>query len=81
MQVDLNVRTGAGTNYSIKKYKELTTDGKNHAYKQTYAVLKKGTTVTCKDVQYDGKGRIYIKLASGWICAKGDKGAYVKEKK
>ena len=26
--VDLNVRTGAGTNYSIKKYEALTTDGK-----------------------------------------------------
>lgn len=45
------------------------------------AVLKKGTTVTCKDVQYTSKGLIYIKLASGWICAKGNKGTYVKEKK
>lgn len=45
------------------------------------AILRKGVTVTCKDVQYDSKGRIYIKLASGWICAKGTKGTYVKEKK
>lgn len=44
------------------------------------AILKKGTTVTCKDVQYTSKGYLYIKLASGWICVKGKKGEYAKEK-
>lgn len=40
INVDLHVRAGAGTNYRIKNYNELTEDGKNHAYKQNTAVLK-----------------------------------------
>lgn len=63
VQVDLNVRAGAGTNYRIKNYNELTNDGKNHAYKQTNAVLKPNTTVTCLDV-YIGNNEIWLKIPS-----------------
>lgn len=63
VQVDLNVRTGAGTNYRIKNYNELTIDGKNHAYKQTNAILKPNTTVTCLDV-YIGDNEIWLKIPS-----------------
>ena len=79
---DRQVRISAGSNKLLKR-SELTTALQKCTTADCggKAILKKGTTVTCKDVQYDGKGRIYIKLASGWICAKGDKGAYVKEKK
>ena len=63
VQVDLNVRTGAGTNYRIKNYNELTIDGKNHAYKQTNAVLKPNTTVTCLNV-YIGDNEIWLKIPS-----------------
>lgn len=38
--VDLRVREGAGTNYRIKAYKELTFNAKLHAYRQLHAVLK-----------------------------------------
>lgn len=63
VQVDLNVRTGAGTNYRIKNYNELTIDGRNHAYKQTNAVLKPNTTVTCLNV-YNGDNEIWLKIPS-----------------
>lgn len=76
-QVDLNVRTGAGTNYRIKRYNELTTDGKNHAYKQVYAVLKKGTRVTCQGI-YLKNDEIWIKIPSGFICANYHGKEYIK---
>lgn len=63
VQVDLNVRAGAGTNYRIKNYNELTIDGKNHCYKQTNAVLKPNTTVTCLNV-YIGNNEIWLKIPS-----------------
>ncbi|MDD7622613.1 MAG: glucosaminidase domain-containing protein [Candidatus Onthovivens sp.] len=63
VQVDLNVRAGAGTNYRIKNYNELTIDGKNHAYKQTNAILKPNTTVTCLDV-YIGDNEIWLQIPS-----------------
>lgn len=67
-QVALNVRTGAGTNYRIKKFLELTADGKKHAYNQTNAVLRPNTKVTCKDIIVDGE-EIWLKIPSGFICA------------
>lgn len=66
--VDLKVRKGAGTNYSQKKYSELTEDGKKNAYKQELAVLKKGTKVTCKSVTKKKNGDIWLKIPSGYIA-------------
>lgn len=65
--VDLNVRTGAGINYRIKNYRELTFNGKLHAYKQLHAVLKKGTKVTVQEIIKDGKD-IWLKIPSGYIA-------------
>ena len=50
LQAAMYVRSGAGTRYRIKKRSELTADGKKHAKAGTYAVLKKGTKVTCQAV-------------------------------
>ena len=68
VQVALNVRTRAGKNYRIKNYNELTINGKNHAYKQTSAVLKPNTTVTCLSA-YVGDNEIWLKIPSGFVCA------------
>lgn len=68
VQVALNVRTGAGTNYRIKKYDELTVDGKAHAYKRSNAVLKPKTVVTCLNV-FIGDDEIWLHIPSGFICA------------
>lgn len=77
LQVDLNVRYGAGTNNAIKKYNELTVDGKKHAYIQTNAVLKKGTVVTCLEIVKNGQD-IWIKIPSGYIAAIYQNEIYIK---
>lgn len=61
----LNVRTGPGTKYSIKKRSSLTTNARAHSYNSKYAKLKSGTVVTCVKVSAS-----WIKIPSGWICAK-----------
>lgn len=68
IQVDLHVRAGAGTNYRIKNYNELTVDGKAHAYKQTTAVLKPKTIVTCMYI-YLTNDEIWLRIPSGFVCA------------
>lgn len=77
LQVNLNVRMGAGTSYKNKKYSDLTKDGRKHALNISNAVLKRGTKVTCLKV-ISVKDETWIEIPSGYICAKyGDK-VYVK---
>lgn len=66
--VDLHVRTGAGKQYRIKNYRELTFNAKLHAYKQLHAVLKKGTKVTCLEIIKD-ENNIWFRIPSGFVCA------------
>lgn len=57
----------------IKECAQLTADGMKHAYSD--GCLKKGTTVTVKDVKKDEAGATWVRIPSGWICAitaKGD---------
>lgn len=56
----------------IKGYAQLTRDGMKHAYSD--GCLKKGTTVTVKDVKKDDAGATWVKIPSGWICAITSKG-------
>lgn len=72
---ELNVRYGPGKNYKVKKKSELTVDGRKHCESGTYAVLEKGTTVTC--VKASGN---WICIPSGWICGKDNGEAYVNVK-
>lgn len=51
----------------IKEYAQLTRDGMKHAYSD--GCLKKGTTVTVKDVKKDEAGATWVRIPSGWICA------------
>lgn len=61
----------------IKEYAQLTRDGMKHAYSD--GCLKKGTTVTVKDVKKDETGATWVRIPSGWICAITAKGeVYVK---
>lgn len=77
LQVDLNVRYGAGTNNAIKKYNELTVDGKKHAYIQTNAVLKKGTVITCLEIMENGED-IWLKIPSGYVAGYYQGKEYIK---
>lgn len=56
----------------IKEYAQLTRDGMKHAYSD--GCLKKGTTVTVKDVKKDNSGSTWVRIPSGWICAITPKG-------
>lgn len=68
LQVNLNIRYGAGLNFNIKSYKELTPDAKKHCTNKYTAVLKKGTRVTCKGI-YIVDGNTWMQIPSGFICA------------
>lgn len=74
---NVKVRTGAGTSYRQKKLTELTADGRKHAKSGTYAVLLKGTKVTCKKVVISGSD-IWLQIPSGWVCAKQGNSIYIK---
>lgn len=56
----------------IKEYTQLTKDAMKHAYPD--GCLKKGTTVTVKDIKRDGDGALWVRIPSGWICAITSKG-------
>lgn len=75
-QVELKVRTGAGTNYRAKKRSELTADGRKHD-KDGDACLDKGTRITCQQVKKVGSD-VWIKCPSGWIAAKYQGKTYIK---
>jgi len=77
LQVNLNVRYYAGLQYGIKKYSELTPDGKKHCTNKIYATLKKGTRVTCKGVLIKD-GNTWLEIPSGYICAVYNNKIYVR---
>lgn len=57
----------------IKEYTQLTRDGMKHAHLD--GCLKKGTSVTVKEIKNDEDGATWVRIPSGWICAitaKGD---------
>lgn len=77
LQVDLKVRVGAGTEYRQKNRDELTKNAKNNSKNQMKAVLKKGTKVTCQMI-VKKNSEIWIKIPSGYICAKMGETYYIK---
>lgn len=61
----------------IKEYAQLTRDGMKHAYSD--GCLKKGTTVTVKEIKKDETGATWVRIPSGWVCAITAKGGvYIK---
>lgn len=68
LQVNLNVRQGAGTYFDKKLYKDLTPNAKIHAIYGKYGILKKGTIVTCLEVKHVNSDDIWIRIPSGWIA-------------
>lgn len=76
LQVELKVRTGAGTGCPTKSYSQLTLDGQRHD-KDHDGCLDAGTQVTCQAVKNVGSD-IWILVPSGWIAAYYDGNVYVK---
>ena len=61
---DMNVRDDNGNQ---KLRSQLTVDGKNHSYNQSYAVLKAGTICSVIGKKEDNKYK-WIKIPSGWVA-------------
>ena len=73
---DLNIREQPfGTKM---KFECITQNAKYHSFfdEYGYAILKKGTRVTCKAISKQ-TASIWILIPSGWICAKNSKGVYI----
>lgn len=66
-KANLNVRvTAAGV---LKRWDKLTTSGQSHSDNvDGYAVLRKGTTVTCKEIKVIAS-TVWMRIPSGWIAA------------
>lgn len=71
---ELRVRTGAGTNYVVKTYSQLTDNAKKNAYSD--GSLKKGTRVTCQALKMSGND-VWMQIPSGWIAAYYNGNVYV----
>lgn len=79
---NMNVRSGAGDNYSIKKVKELTKDGRKNALyngDNDPALYKKGTVFTALEIINNSYGK-WAKTPSGYVCIKGSDGITYSEK-
>lgn len=79
---NMNVRTGAGTNYSIKKVSQLTADGKKHATStnpNANAIYKTGTVFTA--LQIINQNGVWAKTPSGYVCIQGVSGKKYCSKK
>lgn len=77
LTTNVKVRAGAGTDARRKKTSELTADGKKHALNQENATLKEGTKVTVQEVK-SVDGDTWVRIPSGWICAKYNGDKYLK---
>lgn len=79
------VRKGAGTEYEIKKVKDLTPDGQRHAVnrnKNVDAQYKRGTRFTALKVMYASNKSIWAETPSGFVCIESAKGTkYCKKVK
>lgn len=72
--VVLNVRKGAGKEYGLVGYNNLTTDGKKHAFGNA---LRAGTKVTVKEISKKEE-ETWLRIPSGWICGQYRDRTYVK---
>ena len=77
LQANMKVRTGPSSSRRWKNRSELTEDGENHSLRQKQAVLRAGTAVTVIKKKKAGRD-IWIKIPSGWICARKGKIIYVR---
>lgn len=75
--VDLKVRDGAGVEFRQKNRSELTENAKKNSKISFKAVLKAGTKVTCLMIVKKGN-EIWLKIPSGFICAKMNDRIYVR---
>lgn len=73
LQSDMYVRDSAGG--KKKPFTKLSVNAKSNGYadQDGNGILRKGTVVTCKDIQ-EKDGGVWIEIPSGWICGVGKSG-------
>lgn len=74
---DMNIRSGAGYKYAIKKVKDMSENGKKHATStnlNSNATYKKGTEFTALEIIKVGSKEYWAKTPSGYICLQGTSG-------
>ncbi len=73
LQSDMYVRDSAGG--QKKPFAKLSVNAKSNGYadQDGNGILKKGTVVTCKDIQ-EKDGGVWIEIPSGWVCGVGKSG-------
>ena len=76
LEQDLYVRDAA--NGSKVKFDKLTMNAQENGKKDLfgYGILKKGTRVTCQGIKILPNDNVWIKIPSGWICARNSKNIY-----
>jgi len=80
---DMNIRSGAGYKYPIKKVKDMSANGRKHATStnlNSNAAYKKGTEFTAQEIIKNGN-EYWAMSPSGYVCLKGASGkVYCKKK-
>lgn len=62
-----------------KKLSELTANGQKNAYENGgSAILRKGTAITCLAAETASDGSVWLKIPSGYVCAKAGEKIYIK---
>ena len=80
----MNVRSGPGTTYAVKKVSQITTNGKECAVDKSAnanALFKAGTVVTAlelKAVYTTVSIDVWLRCPSGWICVRQNKYVFIK---
>lgn len=80
---EMNIRTGAGANFAIKKVSEMSENGRKHATStnlNSNAEYKKGTEFTAQEI-IKNENEYWAKSPSGYICIKGASGKIYCKKK
>lgn len=78
LQVNLKVREKAGITERWINRSELTANARKNSKLNPKAILKKGTKVSCMQIITISKTEIWLKIPSGFICAKMNNKYYVK---
>lgn len=79
----MNIRSGPGTNNSIRKVSQITANGRECVVDKTTtanAMFKPGTVVTAlelKAIHTTAKVEVWLRCPSGWICARDGDDVYV----
>ena len=72
---NLNIRTAAAG--AKKRWNKLSVSAKSHSINSGgYAILKKGTVVTCKETKTIDDNE-WMRIPSGWICAISGEKVYI----